>query len=89
MVIAARLSERVCGLPSADSVRVRELVAAAGLPTAPPAMAAPRWLELMGRDKKVADGRMRFVLLERMGSAVVRTDVATDTLTGVLADRGM
>ena len=84
MVIAARLSERVCGLPSADSVRLRELVAAAGLPTAPPAMGVPRWLELMGRDKKVADGRMRFVLLERLGRAVVHSDIAPDDLAASL-----
>ena len=76
MLLAARLSERVSGLPAADSRRVRDLVAAAGLPTRPPPMAPERWLELMGRDKKVADGRLRFVVLERLGHAFLRGGVA-------------
>ena len=85
MVIASRLSERVCGLPSADVRRVRDVVDAAGLPAKPPAMASERWFELMARDKKVADGRLRFVLLERIGRAAVHDDVATGDVAGVLA----
>jgi 3-dehydroquinate synthase len=85
MLLAARLSERVCGLPPPERSRVEALVAAAGLPTAPPRLDVARWLELMGRDKKVARGRMRFVLLERLGRAVVRGDVDESDLEQVLA----
>jgi 3-dehydroquinate synthase len=85
MVVASRLSERVTGLPAADCARVRAIVAAAGLPSAPPSMASDRWLELMGRDKKVADGRMRFVLLERMGHAVVRSDIDVPNIAAALS----
>ncbi len=85
MVLASRLSERACGLASAERERVHALVAAAGLPTVPPKLALDRWLDLMGRDKKVQRGRMRFVLLERLGRAVVRADVAEDDLAAVLA----
>jgi 3-dehydroquinate synthase len=38
-------------------------------------MSIDRWLDLMGRDKKVSRGTMRFVLLERLGHAVVRSDI--------------
>jgi 3-dehydroquinate synthase len=75
MVCAARLSERVCGLDAAQSARLARLVAGAELPTAPPAIATERWLDLMRRDKKVESGAMRFVLLDRPGHAVVRKDV--------------
>ena len=85
MLLAARLSERVCGLPAPDRARVEKLVAAAGLPGVPPRLDVARWLELMGRDKKVARGRMRFVLLERLGRAVVRDDVAESDIAPVLA----
>jgi 3-dehydroquinate synthase len=84
MLLAARLSERVCGLPASDRARVEALVAAAGLPTAPPRLDVGRWLDLMGRDKKVQRGRMRFVLLERLGRAIVRADVGEADLEGVL-----
>ena len=85
MIVAARLSERVCGLSRSDAERLVEVVAAAGLPVTPPRIALPRWLELMGRDKKVESGTMRFVLLERLGHAVVRSDVPERELAAVLA----
>jgi len=85
MVLAARLSERVCGLAAADARRVRDLVGAVGLPVAPPPISGERWRTLMGRDKKVADGRIRFVLLKALGHALVRSGVADDDLASVLA----
>ena len=85
MLLAARLSERVCGLPAPERTRVEALVAAAGLPTAPPRLDLERWLDLMGRDKKAHRGQLRFVLLERLGRAVVRADVGERDLAGVLS----
>jgi len=38
----------------------------------------------MGRDKKVADGSIRFVLLESLGHAVVRRDVAATDITAAI-----
>jgi 3-dehydroquinate synthase len=75
MVCAARLSQRTCGLDEDAAARLTNLLAAAHLPTKPPKIAAQRWLDLMRRDKKVEAGALRFVLLERLGHAVVRSDV--------------
>jgi 3-dehydroquinate synthase len=75
MVCAARLSQRTCGLDDGAAARLTNLLAAAHLPTKPPKIAAQRWLDLMRRDKKVEAGAPRFVLLERLGHAVVRSDV--------------
>jgi 3-dehydroquinate synthase len=87
MVCAARLSERVCGLRADETTRLADLVVAAKLPAAPPTIARERWLELMQRDKKVQSGAMRFVLLERLGRAVVRGDVAeNDVAKSVTAE---
>ena len=72
MVCAARLSERACGFDAAQTQRLVNLLAAAGLPTAPPKIARDRWLELMRSDKKVERGAMRFVLLERLVHAGTR-----------------
>ena len=76
MLCAARLSERVCGFEAAGTSRLSDLVAAAGLPTSAPKIAAERWLDLMRRDKKVEGGAMRFVLLAELGRALVRAGVA-------------
>ena len=74
-VCAARLSQRTGGLDEPAAKRLVNLVAAARLPTSPPTIAPQRWLELMRRDKKVEAGAMRFVLLQRLGHAVVRSDI--------------
>jgi len=75
MVCATRLSERVCAFPASDTQRLVDLLAQARLPVAPPRIAVARWLELMHRDKKVQSGALRFVVLDRLGHAVVRGDV--------------
>ena len=87
MACAARLSERVCGLASSDTERLRKLVAAAKLPIAPPKIATDRWLALMRRDKKVLGGTMRFVLLERLGHAIVCDAVAEADVVASIAYR--
>jgi 3-dehydroquinate synthase len=85
MVLASRLSTRVCGLPAADAERLVALLARARLPLVPPALPLARWLDLMGRDKKVEAGRLRFVLLEALGRAVVRGDVDREDVAATLA----
>jgi 3-dehydroquinate synthase len=84
MVCAAHLSQRVLSFDAQQAERLVALVARAKLPTSPPRIAPSRWLELMQRDKKVQAGALRFVLLERLGEAVVRGDVSQDEVTSVL-----
>lgn len=43
-------------------------------------------LELMAQDKKVLDGRLRFVLVRGIGQAFVASDVPTDRVLSVLED---
>lgn len=85
MVMAARLSERLGWLTAADVTRLRDLVAAAHLPTHPPEMDAKRFLELMAVDKKALGGELRFVLLRGLGAAFITKDVPFDVLTDMLS----
>lgn len=72
MVMAAELSLRL-GLLDKDGVgRVRSLVSRAGLPVAGPALAPETLIELMAVDKKASQGKLRFVVLEDIGRAVLR-----------------
>ena len=76
MVMAADLSARTGMISGAQATRIRDLVARAGLPVAGPSgLTADRYLELMAVDKKAAAGKIRFVLLEKPVSAVVRADI--------------
>ena len=72
MVMAADLSCRLGLLDGSAAARLREVVAAAGLPVRGPAWSTRRYLELMSIDKKAQRGTPRFVLLERIGSAQIR-----------------
>ncbi len=82
MIMAAQLS----GLGDADIDRLRKLVAAAGLPTKPPAIVAEDWMAAMGMDKKVQGKQLRFVLLDAIGSSRVTSDYDEDTLENLIAD---
>lgn len=74
-VMAADLSQRLEWLSAEDVLRVRRLFKRAGLPVAGPKLGAEKYLQLMGLDKKVADGKIRFVLLKSLGHAVITGDV--------------
>ena len=56
----------------------------AGLPVDPPNLGVDRYRELMGRDKKVAVGAIRFVLLRGLGDAFVTAAVSDADLAAVL-----
>jgi 3-dehydroquinate synthetase len=51
------------------------LLQRAGLPVQGPLLSVERYLELMHNDKKVQDGKLRLVLLQEVGRAVL-TDAA-------------
>jgi 3-dehydroquinate synthase len=75
MVAAATLSQQL-GLLSAEQSRaIENLVSKAGLPTRMPLLAntrdesVNRYLDLMQHDKKASGGRVRYVVLDGLGSA--------------------
>jgi 3-dehydroquinate synthase len=82
MIMAARLS----GIDAAEVERLCALVAAAGLPTAPPRINPADWMAAMGMDKKVQGKRLRFVLLDAIGSSRVTSDYDAVRLDALLQD---
>ncbi|MDA0815036.1 MAG: 3-dehydroquinate synthase [Chloroflexi bacterium] len=60
--------------------RQADLLRAFGLPLVAPGLSGTAILDAMQRDKKVVDGRLRFVLLEEIGRAVVRPDVPAEAI---------
>lgn len=75
MCMAADLSRRLGWLDVEDQDRIVELIRRAKLPVNPPAnIDRNRFISLMGVDKKIMDGRLRLVLLEAIGKAVITDD---------------
>ena len=84
MVMAAALS----GIPADDQARLRSLIEAARLPTSATGIAASDLRAAMQLDKKVLAKRLRFILLEALGSAFVSDDVDEAALGRILEARG-
>ena len=85
MVMAAELSTRAGTLRREDADRVKALVARAGLPVRGPKLPVERYFELMQVDKKSAGGKLRFILLEGLGRAALRGDLAPDLVRDSIA----
>jgi len=85
IVMAADLSRRLGWLAKSDLARIERIFASAGLPVRAPAeIDNARFLQLMSVDKKVQEGRIRFVLLKRIGAATVTAEVPPELLRETL-----
>ena len=84
MVLAARTSVELGDLEPGQLDRIERLLIRAGLPVSPPDLGFDRWMELMGHDKKVEDGTIRFILPRGIGAAYVNGAVPGRVLEQVL-----
>lgn len=75
MVCASRLAERLGRIDNQTTQRQVDLLAALGLPIATPDLDRDRLIIAMQRDKKVAYGKLRFVLPSRLGHVELVGDV--------------
>lgn len=72
-------------LSDASYQRIVALLQAAQLPVCAPAMDWSTWQQLMGRDKKVKAGQIRFVLPTALGAAALFTDIPEARLQQAVA----
>lgn len=85
MAMAADLSRRQGWLSEDDVSRVTTLLKRAKLPVCgPDDLSVERYLELMAVDKKVLDGKLRLVLLRKLGEAFVSDSFDSDKLQQTL-----
>lgn len=76
-VMAADLSARLGLISEIEVMRVRCVLQAAGLPVSGPKLSSARYIELMRHDKKVQAGKLRLILLQHIGHAIIH-DGATE-----------
>lgn len=86
-LIAAELSKRLGWIDEAAVARIESLFLRAGLPVYGASLGAPRYLELMRHDKKVQDGKLRLVLLEDIGKAVIFDGADEETIRAAIEAR--
>jgi len=86
MVAAGRLAQRL-GVAAGDvAERPLRLLRAFGLPVTLDGPAPDTILEAMGRDKKVRDGKLPFVLAPRIGEGLLTFDVPVDLVRETLKE---
>ncbi|MCF8199146.1 MAG: 3-dehydroquinate synthase [Sulfuritalea sp.] len=83
-MMAVQLSHRLGWLSPADVERVRRLLMRAGLPVKGPDLGASRYLELMSHDKKVVAGKLRLVLLKKLGEAITYSDAPREEIVAAI-----
>jgi len=73
-MLAADLSQRMGWLNAQQVERMEAIFKAANLPLQAPKLGVDKYLDLMGLDKKVVDGKIRLVLQQGIGKSVVTSD---------------
>jgi 3-dehydroquinate synthase len=86
-MMAAQLSHQLGWIDRHDLARVECLLQRAALPVHGPMLGTERYLELMQHDKKVQDGRLRLVLLQQLGQAVLTDKAPLAQLRRAIAER--
>lgn len=86
MVAAALLSEKRGYLSDEDVQRIRELIADYDLPLSAEGMSVDEVLAATKSDKKMSGGHIRFILLERIGKAVIDGQVTDEELREVIGE---
>lgn len=84
MIMAGSMSVREGRMEQGELDRMRALMESLGLPVNPPEISVNRFRELMSLDKKVAHGRLRLVLMNRIGDAVVTGEFSGQALDETL-----
>ncbi len=84
-MMAADLSQRMGWLTPAEVTRIQKSFEAANLPITPPNLGVERYLDLMGLDKKVENGKIRLILQQGIGKAVITSDYDAEKLKETLS----
>lgn len=90
MCMAADMSVAQGWLTQADAERAKVLISKAGLPVVindqvtSDQLTAVQFMQLMGLDKKVANGQLRLVLLKALGEAVLTSEFSSEALEQTL-----
>jgi 3-dehydroquinate synthase len=85
MVAAGRIATALGYWTAEEATRQRALIEKARLPTqVPPQLNAEDILTLLQGDKKVEDGRVRFVMPKGLGAALVTSDITREVILAAL-----
>ena len=86
MVAEARISNKLGILDKNDVIRLTGVIAGAGLPTEIPGLQLEKLIQAMKHDKKILQGKIRFVLPKTIGDVFVTDEVNPSLIEQVLVE---
>lgn len=84
-MMAADLSQRAGWLTATEITRIQNIFKATNLPIEAPKLGVEKYLDLMGLDKKVENGKIRLILQQAIGKSVITSDYDVEKLKATLA----
>jgi 3-dehydroquinate synthase len=84
MMAAAEISNRMGILGDGDVIRLEKVIRKAGLPVEKPDLDKEKVMQAMKHDKKVAQEKIRFVLLKSIGDTFITDEVSPSLVEEVL-----
>ncbi len=86
MLAEARISAKMGIFKRSELEELKSVLKKAGLPTKLREIELERVIEAIGHDKKIAQGKLKFILPKRIGKVFITTEVAPSLVKEVLAD---
>ncbi len=86
MIVEARISNKLGILGKNEVIRLKDLIARAGLPTEIPSLQLEGLIQAMKHDKKILQGKLRFVLPKSIGEVFITDEVSPSLIEQVLVE---
>jgi len=86
MLAAARISRKMGILGETELARLEKLIKMAGLPLKIPSLNIEKMIEAMKHDKKILQGKVRFVLAKSIGEVFISQDVSASMIKKMLVE---
>ncbi len=86
MLAAARIAKKLDIIDKNDVTRLKNVIARAGLPTEIPSSELEKLIQAMGHDKKILQGKLRFVLPKSIGSVFITDEVSPSLIEQTLVE---
>ena len=86
MLVEARIANRLGILDKKEVIRLKDVIVRAGLPTEMPSLQLEKLIQAMKHDKKILQGKIRFVLPKSIGNVFITDEVSPSILEQALVE---
>jgi len=84
MLVEARIANRLGMLDNKEVNRLKNVISRAGLPTEIPSLQLEKLIQAMKHDKKMSQGKIRFVLPKSIGQVIITDEVDSSMIEKTL-----